>query len=70
MKLDIPLAIIQNDDLLLFQRRIKKPYRNLLGLLGGKKKKGEDLATALKTHFFEEEREKIKKNGAEYRRGV
>lgn len=54
MKLDIALAIIQNDDLLLFQRRNKEPYRNLLGLLGGKKEKGESLAHALKREIFEE----------------
>lgn len=54
MKVDIPLAIIQNNDLLLFQRRNKDPYKNLLGLLGGKKGKGEDTITALKREIFEE----------------
>lgn len=54
VELDIPLAIIQNNDLLLFQRRNKEPYKNLLGLLGGKKREREDLATALKREILEE----------------
>lgn len=54
VSLDIALAIIRVDDLLLFQRRNKEPYRNLLGLLGGKKEEGEDIITVLKREIFEE----------------
>ncbi len=52
--LKIPLAFIQQDSLFLFQQRKKNPYKNYLGLLGGKPETGESLKKALIREVFEE----------------
>jgi 8-oxo-dGTP diphosphatase len=50
----IPVAVIQKGPLFLFQRRKKDPYKNYLGLLGGKVETGENLEKALIREVFEE----------------
>lgn len=50
----IPVAVIQRDSQFLFQQRKKDPYKNYLGLLGGKTETGESLEKALTREVFEE----------------
>jgi len=52
--LKVPVAVIQRGSFFLFQRRKKSPYKNYLGLLGGKIESGEDLKSALTREVFEE----------------
>lgn len=56
----IPVAVIQRDSLFLFQQRKKYPYKNYLGLLGGKIETGENLENALIREVFEESSLKVK----------
>jgi ADP-ribose pyrophosphatase YjhB (NUDIX family) len=52
--LKVPVAVIQRGSFFLFQRRKKSPYKNYLGLIGGKIESAEDLKSALTREVFEE----------------
>lgn len=48
MNTEVTVTVIQRDSQLLFQRRKKEPYKGHLGLLGGKRERGEYRDQALR----------------------